>query len=415
MTRAAGWGLLAALAVAPSVAPAQSQPLDKVNQTPLFANVGWREKLEEDGVTLVGRFYWEPARNERGYKGAGAASAEEVDFGATLDLRKLHWSDEGTVRILFSSRWGDAIQNKFTGAYIQNQAFWGQGQNFRIDEISYERTFLDKRLDLKAGFYSMGNDFGGLSYVCNFDNNGNCGHPLGPLYGSGWLDSPTGAWGGRLKWTAGAGWYVQGGIYDVTPERKQSYGGFDLGFKHTTGFITPFEIGYVLGKTPADYTGLYKIGFYYDSSQTPDMANPKYLVGQRTGGYVQAAQQIWKMHPGRIQGLGIFAVATLSDPQTGLFRTTFEAGASLRGMFGRDDDIISASWIGLNINDRIRDLQRREGKPVQSEEQMIEVNYTWQVARWLLIRPAVQYVIRPGAYATRPDTVVFAGHVQAEF
>jgi porin len=414
MRSAAAW-LLAMTALAPVVAWAQTQPLDKVAQTSLFDDVAWRQKLEADGVTLVGRAYWEPAANLQGYKGAGAASAEEFDFGVTLDLKKLHWSDGGTVRILFSKRWGDAVQNEHTGAYIQNQAFWGQGQNFRLDEISYERTFLNDHLDVKGGFYSMGNDFGGLSYVCNFDNNGNCGHPLGLLYGSGWLDSPTGAWGGRLKWGAPTGWYVQAGIYDVTPERKQPQGGFDLGFEHTTGFITPVEIGYVLGKTSADYTGVYKIGFYRDSSRTPDMGDPTHLANQRTGGYIQAAQQVWKMYPGRAQGLGIFGVATLSDPQTGLFRTTYEAGASLRGAFGRDDDIISVTWIDLNVNDRIRQLQREEGKPLQGDEQMVEVNYGWQARRWLLIRPAIQYVIRPGAYANRPNTVVFAGHVQAEF
>ena len=405
----------AALTAAPVVAHAQAQPLDSVAQTPLFSDLSWRKKLSDDGVDLVARVYWEPAVNERGYKGQGFASAEELDWGAVLDLSQLHWSDNGTVRILFSSRWGDAIQDKFTGAYIQNQAFWGQGQNVRLDEISYERTFLDKRLDFKGGFYSMGNDFGGLSYVCNFDNNGNCGHPLGLLYGSGWLDSPTGAWGGRLKWTTESGWYAEGGIYDVSPARKKPAGGFELGFPHTTGFITPIEIGYVRGNTPADYTGVYKVGFYYDSSRTPDMANPTRIADDRVGGYVQAAQQVWKLHPGRPQGLGLFGVATYSDPRTGLFRTTFEGGASLRGAFGRDDDIISLSWIGLNVNDRIREAERLAGKPVQSDEQMIELNYGWQVARWLLLRPALQYVIRPGAFDTRPNTLVFAGHLLATF
>jgi porin len=436
VTRGGAWLLLALVMLAPAAAhgqkveepgqaeaqeresnaPAQSpQPLDSVTQTPLFADMDWRRRLADEGVALTTRFYWEPAINERGYKGSGFDSAQELDFGVVLDLKKLRWSEEGTVRILFSWRSGDAIQNDFTGAYIQNQAFWGQGQNFRLDEISYERTFLDRRLDVKGGFYSLGNDFGGLSYVCNFNNNGNCGHPLGLLYGSSWLDSPTGAWGGRLKWTDPSGWYIEAGTYDVTPVRKQPKGGFILGFDHTTGLIAPVEIGYVRGKTPADYPGTFKVGFYYDSSRTPDMANPGHLVAQRTGGYVQAAQQIWKLRPGRVQGLSIFGVATLSDPQTGLFRTTYEAGASLRGAFGRDNDVISVGWVGLNVNDRIRELQRSEGKAVQSEEQLVEVNYGWQAAPWILIRPAFQYVIRPGALATRPDTAVFAAHVLATF
>ena len=299
----------------------------------------------------------------------------------------------------------------------QNQAFWGQGQNLRFDELSYERNFLGDRLDFKGGFYSLGNDFGGLSYVCNFDNNGDCGHPLGLLYGSGWLNSPTGAWGGRLKWKARSGWYVQGGIYDVTPARKQHSNGFDLGFSRTTGVITPIEVGYVRGKTPADYTGVYKVGFYYDSSRTPDLGDPTRLAHDRIGGYVQAAQQIWKWRPGRMQGLSVFGVATFSDPITGLFSSTYEAGASLRGAFGRDDDIVSLSWIRLNVNGRVRDAERRAGKPVQSDEQLVELKETtgWQAEPWLLVRPSIQYVVRPGALDTRPDTVVFAAHVQQNF
>ncbi len=405
----------AVLTGAPLTALAQVQPLDSVPQAPLLKNLGWRKRLSDDGVDLVARFYWDPAVNQRGYNGHGFASAQQLNLGAVLDLRKLHWSDGGTVRILFSDRWGDAIQDRFTGAYIQNQAFWGQGQNLRFDELSYERNFLGDRLDFKGGFYSLGNDFGGLSYVCNFDNNGDCGHPLGLLYGSGWLDSPTGAWGGRLKWKARSGWYVQGGIYDVTPARKQHSNGFDLGFSRTTGVITPIEVGYVRGKTPADYTGVYKVGFYYDSSRTPDLGDPTRLAHDRIGGYVQAAQQIWKWRPGRMQGLSVFGVATFSDPITGLFSSTYEAGASLRGAFGRDDDIVSLSWIRLNVNGRVRDAERRAGKPVQSDEQLVELNYGWQAEPWLLVRPSIQYVVRPGALDTRPDTVVFAAHVQATF
>ena len=50
---------------------------------------------------------------------------------------------------------------------------------------------------------------------------------------------------------------------------------------------------------------------------------------------------------------------------------------------------------------------------MQHDEQMVELNYGIQATPWLLIRPTVQYVIRPGAYATRPDTSVFVLHMQA--
>jgi porin len=400
----------------PSPSPtASEQPLDRVNQIALFNDLVWHQLLEGNGVTLVGDFIAEPAANAVGYKGAGWVYAQELDFGAVFDLKKMDWSNDGTVRILFSDRVGNTIQ-KYTGAYIQNQSYWGQGQNIRLDEISYERSFLSDGLSVKAGFYSMGNEFGGLSYVCNFNNNGNCGHPLGLAYDANWIDSPTGNWGGRVKWTDPSGWYAQAGVYDVTPSRKDADEGFNLGFSHTTGVIAPVEIGYVHGSTPSDYPGTYKVGFYYDSSATSDLADPTEMVRGRKGGYVEVAQQIWKMRPGELEGISVFGVATYGDTQTGLFRTTYEAGGTWRGLISsRKDDYASLSWVQLNINSEVAKLEAFDGKPVQSDEQFFELNYGIQATPWLLIRPALQYVIQPGAYTSRPDSFVFSQHLQATF
>jgi porin len=394
----------------------RNEPLDKVLQQPWFGSWEPRARLAEEGVTLIGQYIGEPAWNDRGYKDTGWTYAQEVDFGAVLNLRKLGWADAGVVRVLLSDRIGTAAHQN-TGAYIQDQAYWGQGQNFRLDEVSYERSYLSNRLNVKGGFYSMGNDFGGLPDVCNFNTNGTCGHPLGPLYGSGWLDSPTGGWGGRLKWAASSsGWYAQAGVYDVTPARKQHSQGFNLDFSNTTGVIVPMEVGYVHGKTPDDYPGTYKIEAYYDSSTLTNLANSSRKVSGRTGGYIQGAQQIWKPSPGVVQGLSVFAVASLADPESGLFRTYYEAGLSWRGPLpARYDDWVSLAWMQANVNSAVRSAEERAGKPGQTNEQLIELNYTWQGTPWLLVRPAFQYAVRPGGYSTRPDTLIFSMHIQITF
>ena len=394
----------------------RNEPLDKVLQQPWFGSWEPRRRLAEDGVTFIAQYIGEPAWNDRGYRGAGWTYAQEVDFGAVLNLRKLGWADAGVVRVLLSDRIGTAAQQN-TGAYIQDQAYWGQGQNFRLDEVSYERSYLSDRLNVKGGFYSMGNDFGGLPYVCNFNTNGTCGHPLGPLYGSGWLDSPTGGWGTRLKWAASSsGWYAQAGVYDVTSERKQHSQGFNLDFSNTTGVIVPMEVGYVHGKTPDDYPGTYKIDAYYDSSTVTDVANSTRKVSGRTGGYIQGAQQIWKPSSGTIEGLSVFAVASLADSDTGLFHTYYETGLSWRGPLpARHDDWVSLAWMQANINSAVRIAEERVGKPGQTNEQLIEINYTCQGTPWLLVRPALQYAVRPAGYSARPDTLIFSAHIQITF
>jgi len=398
------------------VAPARAnEPLDSVKQEPLFGGWMWRQRLAAAGVTFNARFIGEWAANREGYAGSGWDYAQHVDLGAVLDLAKLGVADSGTVRIVLSDRVGKTLQSR-TGAYIQNQAFYGQGQIARFDELSYERVFAG-RLSFKGGFYSLGNDFGGLPYVCNFSNNGHCGHPLALVYGSGWMDSPTGQWGARVKWSSADGWYAQSGVYDVTPLRKQRGYGFDLGFPGTTtGYIAPFEVGYVHGTSPSDYAGTYKVGGYYDSSHAARLGAPDDRVDGRNGFYLQGAQQVWKPESDSVRGIALFAIANVADARTGLFRSYFEAGTSWRGMFAqRPDDIASFGWVRANINSRLRELQAQTGKALQTDEQLWELNYGVQLARWLLLRPTLQYVVRPGGYAVRPDSAVFVMHLQAVF
>ena len=394
----------------------QPGPFDRVVQRPLFRNWDWRKRLADDGVTLIAQFVGEPAWNDRGYRGTGSTYAQDLQLGAVLNLRKLGWrQDDGVVRILFSDRTGTAAANN-TGAYIQDQGYWGQGENLRLDELDVERTFLSHRLDVKGGFYSMGNDFGGLPYLCNFNTSGTCGHPLGPIYGSGWRDSPTGAWGGRIKWKFSYKWYAQIGTYDVTPDRTLHSQGFNLDFSNTTGVIVPVEVGYVHGSTPDDYPGTYKIEGYYDSSRVSDIGEPGRRVNGREGGYIQGAQQIWKAEPGSVRGLSAFVVATLSDPETALFRTYYEAGLSWRGpVKARADDWVSLAWMEANINPDLRRLEEVSDKPTQTREQLLELNYTWQATPWCLVRPALQYAMRPGGYEARPDTFIFSAHIQITF
>jgi porin len=418
-TRAADTAVPAAEGHAPSLAPqgtaAAPVPLDSVKQKPLFGNWSVREKLAEKGVTFSARYVLEPAANTRGYRGTGLSVVQHVDVGASFDFGKLGIVDNGTLRIVVTDRIGDGLNGTKTGSYIQNQAFSGQGKNVRFNELSYEQTFLDVRLSLKGGFYPMGNDFGKLPYTCNFTNNGNCGHPLGPIYGSGWRDDPTGQWGIRLKWSDRSGWYAQAGVYDVNTVRNKPGHGFDLfSFDQTIGAFIPVEVGYNYGRTPSDYAGTVRIGAYYDTSRASVQGIPNATTTGRSGVLLQAAQQVWKPHPDTVRGVSLFGVATLSDRATGLFRTYFEAGASWRGLLAaRPDDVLSFSWTEANINSRVSDAERDSGVEVQTGEQMLELNYGIQLTPWLLVRPDIQYLIRPGGYRSRPNTVVFGGHIQA--
>ncbi|MEG0184074.1 MAG: carbohydrate porin [Stenotrophomonas sp.] len=391
-----------------------SKPVESVKQIPLSQDLALRDWLQDRGITPNARVVIGSSYADGGYRGSGAATATHIDLGAVIDTGKALGFD-GTLRVVLSDRFGQAANDRYTGSYIQNQAFWGQGQNFRLNEVSYERSFMAARLSLKGGFFSMGNDFGGLPYTCNFNNNGQCGHPLGPIYSSGWLDNPTGQWGLRVKWSAPSGWYAQTGIFDVNPSRKQSNNGFKVALDGNTGLFFPVELGYVHGHSQRDYGGTYKIGYYWDTSNANVLGNPDARqASHRSGEYIQLAQRVWKPEAETVRGISAFAIATQADVRTGLLRRSWELGLSWRGpLRAREDDALSIAWTRLDFSRRLGDYQRLTGAPVQTREQMIELNYGMQVLPWLVLRPSVQYVTRPSGLSERPDAWVYTLQAQA--
>lgn len=393
--------------------PVATPALDSVRQAPLLDSDG-RQELASRGISFTSRSIGQAAVNRSGYRGDGWKHSQDTNLGIAWDLEKLGVAQSGTVRLVLSDRSGESLQD-YTGAYIQNQSHFGQGQNFRFDELSYERAFMAQRLALKVGFHSMGNEFGLLPYTCNFTSNAFCGHPLALAQGSGWQNSPTGQWGVRAKWSDPAGWYVAAGVYDVTPERKDHDHGFDLGFPGaTTGYIFPWEMGYSLGKTSKDYAGTYRFGGYLDTSNAPEVARPGRTVQSRYGFHVQAAQQIWKPEVDTVRGIALFAVFNGADQRSGLFEAYYEIGASWRGLIAsRPDDVLGLGFAQADVNSNLRTRQRLLGEPQQTNEQIWELNYTIQARRWLLVRPTIQYVVRPHGLDERPDTAVLVLHFQA--
>ncbi|HEY2635499.1 MAG TPA: carbohydrate porin, partial [Steroidobacteraceae bacterium] len=104
---------------------------------------------------------------------------------------------------------------------------------------------------------------------------------------------------------------------------------------------------------------------------------------------------------------------TVSDQNTAKFKNDYEAGFASRGVFaGRELDILSLGWVRTDINPRFQFQLEKAGLPIQTSEQLVELNYAFQLTPSLFFRPGVQYDIRPGATSTHPNTWVFAFHIQ---
>ena len=387
--------------------------LDNVKQLPLFGDLPFRQQLHDQGIDLTAHYISETMGNTAGYLGTGTDYAQQVDFGVSFDLGKLGvWSD-AIARFAMSDRTGRSTAADYTGSYFAYQEIYGQGQNLRFDEISIEKQLPAQALAFKIGFYPMGNDFGTLPYVCNFVNVAFCGHPQSLPVNSGWSDGPAGRWGGRIKWDITDAVTFQTGVFDVNPLVTLPQNGFKLNLSGSTGAIVPIELAYQIGKVPSDYGGTYKIGAYYDSSAAANLANPHETDKGRYGLYIEAAQQVFKTGPDHRSGLALFGIYTIADQNTAKFKDYFEAGAAYRGLIpGRDLDLVSLGYVRADINSGFQHQLAATGQPVQTNEQLFEFNYTIQLAPSLTFRPDVQYDIRPGALANRPNTWVFGLQVK---
>ncbi|MGC1888360.1 MAG: carbohydrate porin [Stellaceae bacterium] len=395
----------------PAVISPQAQ-LDYNLQIPLFGELPLRKELAETGIDFIAHYISQTASNTAGVHGTGTAYAQQVDFGLSFDLDKLGVWPDAVARYAMTDRAGVNLTNR-TDGYFPYQSIYGQGQNLRFNEISIEKFLFAKELALKFGFYPMGNDFAVLPYLCNFTNDELCGHPITLFGNSGWADGPAGRWTGRVKWHITDELQFQAAAVDSNPRYTLRQDGFKLNFTGNTGVIAPVELKYQIGKDPGDYGGTYNLGGYYDSSARPDLANPKIYDEGLFGLYVEAAQQIIKWGQERTEGLAIFGVFTVSDQNTAKFKNAFDAGIASRGVFpGRELDILSLGWARTTINSRLQFQEETAGLPIQTSEQLVELNYAFQLTPSLFFRPGVQYDIRPGATSTHPNTWIFDFHIQ---
>jgi porin len=180
--------------------------------------------------------------------------------------------------------------------------------------------------------------------------------------------------------------------------------------------------------------GDYKIGGYYNSSDTPDLlkdinGHSAGLTGApfdqrngRSGAYLMADQMVFREQPGSNRGLTVGAMVTIGDASTAKYRYSWLAGGHYQGTFrGRDNDIVSFMIAYARTNSRLTKYQRDVDAVapgsigIQTFESIAEIDYGLQVKRWLSLRPNLQYVINPGGTGKIPNAFVIGLYTQVTF
>ena len=162
------------------------------------------------------------------------------------------------------------------------------------------------------------------------------------------------------------------------------------------------EIHYKNNKRGAQ-TGLYKLGFFYHSSDFPDVTQVANLIRGNRGCYLIADHMLLPEsdHPG--QGLKLFAQISMASGNQNLLDLYNSAGFTYQGLLPqRDQDVLFFGMVNSFIN---QELQEVTGA-MESNRAIVEMNYTLTLGNYLTLQPNLQYIVNPGADPTLENALL---------
>lgn len=390
---------------------------------------GKRTELFQQGINFRGGFIDEAMGVVSGGVDKGARNAFQTQVGVDLDLGKLtsFWGD-ARIHATVNDRKGRGTSQDLGGNdYMPIQEIYSD-QFTRLTELSYDQNFFDKKLNWKAGFYVMGNDFGINQIMTNFVNAALCAHPISLSTSAGWTNWPRPRWATHFTWHPTAETTAKAGMVLVNTRYNLEKNRWRLDLDGQTGHMYPFEFEWAPGTaSKSAYPGHYKIGYYYDTSDTKMVGDrgtnaalglTAKIADHREGGYLMFDQKVTNNAVNG--GLSLFLLYTMQSQQTAVMHRWASTGFVYQGLVdSRPQDKLSFGYVRASVNKHLTNLQRllwEDGKvtdpnwELNNAEELFEVAYGFQVRPWLSLRPDVQYITKPGAFRnTSTDNVLAVG------
>lgn len=147
------------------------------------------------------------------------------------------------------------------------QKLWDGKLAFKVGELSVDRDFLVPECYTSLGQFTLINQtffYPTLPYDL-FDI------PGLPPQGHGLPSTPLATPGARVRWQPAPPWYVQGAVYNGTPDR--TYSGTRFNLSEQEGALAYFETGYHRNSQTNEpgLEGSYKLGGYYHTGDFVDV------------------------------------------------------------------------------------------------------------------------------------------------
>lgn len=366
---------------------------------------GKRTELAQQGIKFEANILTDTAYLAEGGRNEGAdpLTSAQLWLGTQLDMEKLAGWDGVTVRVVATARQGQSTSVRDlqgNAPHMANvQGTFGRGnQDSRLSELSIEKTFKDQGLSIKAGRLGLGMDFNVMA--CDFASTAFCAAQMGKWQGNIWMNTPVSQWGARVKQQLNPEVAVQVGVYEFNPDNgngKAEGQGWSLNTDHADGVTIPAEVVWTPKSFVNGLPGSYRIGGMYNTAD--DIANQKDIAtgegkNRTFAGWLAIEQQLTSTGSGR-QGLHSFANFTWHDRDTNKVDNSQQIGVKYIGLVdSQPNDILGLAVNRVHVNDRFADSRPAFNA---SAEYNIELNYSYNATKWLMLRPNLQYVVNPGS------------------
>lgn len=366
---------------------------------------GKRTELAQQGVKFEANLLTDTAYLADGGRNEGAdpLTSAQLWLGTQLDMEKLAGWDSVTVRAVATARQGQSTSVRDlqgdAAQWANVQGTFGRGnQDSRLTELSIEKNYKDQGLSIKAGRLGLGMDFNVMA--CDFASTAFCAAQMGKWQGNIWMNTPVAQWGARVKQQLNPDVAVQVGVYEFNPDNgngTKEGQGWSLDTDNADGVTIPAEVIWTPKSLVNGLPGSYRVGGMYNTAD--DVANQKDVAtgegkNRTFAGWLAVEQQLTSTGNGR-QGLHSFANFTWHDRDTNKVDNSQQLGLKYIGLVdSQPNDILGLAVNRVHVNDRFAD-----SRPVYdaSAEYNIELNYSYNATKWLMLRPNLQYVINPGS------------------
>lgn len=403
----------ALLAAAFTQTQAAEQAFDAKGQYMLGDWNGKRTELAQQGIKFEANIAADAAYLANGGRDNDhtATVASQLWLGTALDLEQLAGWDGVTVRAVMTARQGQSttledLQDSSAPQLGNVQANYGRGnQKTRLSELSIEKKFKQQGLSIKAGRLGLGMDFNVMA--CDFASTAFCAAQMGKWQGNIWMNTPVSQWGARVKQELSPELAVQAGVYEYNPENALERHGWNLDTDDADGLTIPVEVIWTPKALVNGLAGSYRVGAMYntadDVKNQKDIANPADAKNRTFAGWLAVEQQLTSTGEGK-RGLHSFANFTWHDRVTNKVDNSQQLGVKYIGLTDRlPNDMVGLAVNRVHVNDRFA-----AGKPQfdASAEYNVELNYSYNPAKWLMLRPSMQYVVNPGSTNKVDDAFV---------